>query len=197
MKLFALETDMDRLTRSLLSADEDIIIRVHIHGFVFFMKVLQSLFIGIPFIIIGYLTWLSGVALSWVIPVVLLVWFLTIIWPLVTSFIDWHFDVVMVTTEKLVVINQSSIFHAEIRQMNLDNIATVNASTQMWNIFPFGILCFDLKEGTGTRFCLRYIPHAARISTIISDAVTLFQRRRAMMIENAKAQAQAADNKPT
>lgn len=192
MKIFALETDMDKLTRSLLSADEDIIIRVHIHGFVFFMKFMQSLLIGIPIIIVGYFTWIAGVSLGYVIPGVLIAWFLVVIWPLVTSFIDWQFDVVMVTTEKLVVINQSSIFHSEIRQMNLDNIATVNASTQMWNIFPFGILCFDLKEGTGTRFCLRFIPHAARISTIISDAVTIFQRRRAMMAENARMQAAAA-----
>jgi GNAT superfamily N-acetyltransferase len=59
-----------------------------------------------------------------------------------------------VTNEEVVFVDQSSLFHIKIRQMNLDNVASVSAESQFWNIFPFGKIHFDLKEGVGSSLTL-------------------------------------------
>jgi len=197
MKIFALETDTDRMAKNYLSADETIILAVRFHGFLFLLRIIRSFLLSLLLIGIGIGIWYIGAPVYLILIAVLVTWIPTVFYPLLTSYIDWKYDILLITTEKLVVINQSSLFHTNVRQMNLDNLASVNASTQCWNMVPFGMICFDLKEGIGQRFCLRYIPEADKVASIISNAVVLFQRRRAAMAQQAAHQPSAEEKKPS
>ncbi len=176
MHIFALETDKEKLKRSFCGPEEKIVCIVNFHGFLFAVKAVvasfwTALIIGV--VIAGSTFGLPAGILT---GVAVLLWLLLIVRPLFRSFIDWKFDLLILTNGKLVVINQSSIFRQHVRQMNLENIASVNVETQFGNIFPFGRLCFDLKEGIGARVCLNYIPHPYHVSSCISDALIQYAK---------------------
>lgn len=178
MKLFALETNIDTLTRSLLSANETVVLTVRYHGILFAVHALRALFFTAVIVGCVAIAVSLSVPLLWAALAAFVIWLVFVVYRLLAAYIDWRFDVLIVTDEKLIVVNQSSIFHQRIRQMNMENLATVNVETQFWNIFSFGILRFDLKEGVGEQLSLSYIPHAARVAAVISDSMTHYERRR-------------------
>jgi hypothetical protein len=178
MKIFALETNTQKLIGRLLTQDEEVILTVRFSAFLFIIRTLrQVLYTAVLFAVGAGLAYVELPAMIYL-PVLLITWFIGVFLPWLTAFIDWRFDVLIVTTEEIVIVNQSSLFRVSIRQMNLENIASVASDSQFWNVFPFGRLLFDLKEGTGKSITLSYIPYAERVSSIISDAMVLFQRRK-------------------
>lgn len=185
MKIFALETDEDKLEKSFLSPDEEVILRVKFSGFLFVMRTLRSVILTLIFVAIGVGLAYAQLPVPWIVVVLCVFWFFMVFLKWVTAYIDWRYDMLTVTTEEVVWVDQSSLFHVHIRQMNMDNIASVSAETQYLNLFPFGKLHFDLKEGTGKTLILGYIPHAQRVASIISDGIVRFQRRRAAAAASA------------
>lgn len=178
MHIFALETNVEKLKRQFLSAEESEIATVyhHVLQFVFasirqFLLTLVLIGIGIALVQFGLPTW----PVVWSI---LVVWILVVSYPLLRAYIDWRYDFILVTTDKVVVVDQSSLFHRKVTPMNLENFASVSTETQFLNLFPFGILRASLKEGTGAEQRLRYIPRAEAVAALLSDAVTQFQRRK-------------------
>ena len=176
MRIFALETNKEKLKRSFCGPDEKLICVVNFHGFLFAVKAVLAIVWTalIAGAVAGGIT--MDVPLGALLAVASLLWLILIVRPLFRSFIDWKFDLLILTTGKLVIINQSSIFRQHVRQMNLENVASVNMETQFGNIFPFGRLCFDLKEGLGERVCLSYIPYAHHVSASISDALVKYSK---------------------
>jgi hypothetical protein len=174
MKIFALQTDIEKLKRGFLGPGEREVFSVKFHGFLFFMRLIAYSIVSLAFIAVGTGAILVGLPAPWVIGGLFLVWLWFIFFRILQGYIDWQYDRILVTSRKVVIINQSSIFHVEVRQMSLENFASVNASTQFLNIFPFGILCFDLKEGVGQRICLKYVPHAPQVAAKLSQCVENF-----------------------
>lgn len=178
MKLFALETDEQKLIQGFLSHDEQVVMTVNFSVFLFIIRSIRAFFLTLILVAIGVAVTQFGAPVSWTVLILFCLWFVWIFLRWVTAYIDWRYDVLLVTTEEIVIVDQSSLFRVKIRQMNLDNIASVMAETQFLNLFPFGRLQFELKEGTGKTLVLPYIPHANRVASVISDAMVVFQRRR-------------------
>ncbi len=177
MRIFALETDDEKLKQSFLTTNEEIVLSVRFHSMLFGLRLLKYLFYTACFAALGYLLWVMGTNVAIAAGGMILLWLGLIFLPLLTAFIDWKYDTLILTTEKIVVINQTSLFRREIRQMNLENVAAVEAETQWIGLFRFGRLRFDLKEGTGERLALNFIPQADRICSLISDVLIEYQRR--------------------
>ncbi|MBI2635786.1 hypothetical protein HYW84_00460 [Candidatus Peregrinibacteria bacterium] len=178
MHIFALETDIGKLKASFLSEEEREICTVFFHGFRFFLTVLRLTLWTFLIIGIAMGIGLAGLPFSWVVIAASSVWLAFVSRPLLRAYLDWHYDFILITTDKVILVNQSSIFHQKVTPMNLENFASASAETQFWNLFPFGILHFNWKEGVGNGVNLRYIPHAHDIASCISDAITTFQRRK-------------------
>lgn len=178
MRLFALETDTAKLKKRFLSAEEREIRTVFFHGFRFFFVVVRDILWTIVLVLIAIGAGYAGLALKWLIPGAFVLWFLFTFRSLLRAYIDWRYDFILLTTDKVIVVDQSSLFHQKVTPMNLENIASVSAETQFWNLFPFGVLHFNLKEGAGNGVNFRYIPHAHDVASSISDVTTTFQRRK-------------------
>jgi hypothetical protein len=178
VRIFALETDTEKLKKRFLSQEEREIRTVFFHGFRFYLAVARLTFW--TFVIAGLSVGLglTGLPTLWGIVATGVIWFIFVFLPLLRAYLDWRYDFLLITTDKVIVVDQSSIFHQKITPMNLENFASVSAETQFWNLFPFGMLNFNLKEGTGSGVNLRYIPHAHDIASCVSDAITTFQRRK-------------------
>ncbi|MDP7646118.1 MAG: hypothetical protein QF400_03070, partial [Candidatus Peribacteraceae bacterium] len=125
--------------------------------------------------IVGYIyewpmAWVGGVTFGF--------WFLFIFSRMIKSLIDWMFDFIMITTDKVLMVDQTSIFKREIKPIHLENIGGVSTETQFWDIFRFGSLRLHLKEGLGGQdLTKKYVPYAGRVAGILSDVVTAYQRR--------------------
>jgi hypothetical protein len=178
MRIFALETNVDRLKRQFLSAEEQEIAMINHHPLQFVFRSLRHLLVTVVLVALGVFFTSVGLPAGIVIWTFLGIWILFVAFPLLRAYIDWKFDFVLITTDKVVIVDQSSLFHRKVTPMNLENFASVSTETQFLNLFPFGVLHVSLKEGTGIEVRLRYIPQADDVAAILSDAVTQFQRRK-------------------
>jgi hypothetical protein len=177
MKILALETDIEKLNKGFLSAAEEQIIMVRFHGIRFVFALCKTLAFTAIIVALAIGGWYATVPTEWLWAIGVVAWVVAAGVPLLRSFIDWKFDELVLTTDKIVIVDQSSLIRQVIREMNLENIASVETRTQFWGILPIGKLNFNLKEGTGEEVTLPYIPQAQRVCSIISDALVKFQRR--------------------
>lgn len=181
MRILALDTDIDSVKRQFLSVHEREILTVFRHGFFFFLSIIYQLFLTITLIAAGFglraidLPW--EISPWWIVAAIVVAWIFLALPTILKAFLDWQFDFIFVTTDKVVIVDQSSLFHHKITPMNLENFASVTAASQFWNIFPFGSLHFQLKEGIGEDITTKYIPHAQEVAAKIADTVTQYQRR--------------------
>ncbi len=178
MQIFALETDTEKLKKRFLSTEEREILMINFHGFRFFLVICRQLFWTLILLAVSIGLGYAGIPAGWLSLGTFIVWLILIAPKLLRGFLDWAYDFILVTTDKVIVVDQSSLFHQKITPMNLENFASVTAETQFLNLFPFGILHFNLKEGIGSGVNLRYIPHAHDAASRISDTITTFQRRK-------------------
>ena len=178
MKIFALETDASAIHTRSLSQGERELMTVYHHAFLFLIKLVKSIFWTVLLVSLSIALLVTGVPQEGVLGPAAIVWLLFIFAPLFVSYIDWQYDFVIVTTDKVIIVDQSFIFRQRVIEMNLDNFASVTADTQFWDLFPFGVVRFDLKEGVGDQIVLRYVPSARTVAKVIADAVTAYERRK-------------------
>ena len=178
MRILALETDVGQITAKYLTGGEREVLLAYHHWLVFCMGTLWQSMILVVTGVIAFVAASLGMSPMWAAGIVGLALLLWILPRTFTSYIDWRYDVLFVTTDKIVLIDQSSIIRQRVTEMSLDNIASVTAETQWFNLFPFGCVRFNLKEGIGGEIILTYIPNAEQVAARISDAMTEFQRRK-------------------
>jgi hypothetical protein len=110
-----------------------------------------------------------------------LLWFVFVFFNLIKAYIDWAYDFILITTDKVILLDQTSFFKREIKPIHIENIGGVSTETQFWDIFPFGTLCIHLKEGMGGQNITKYyVPRARKVAGILSDVVTKYQRKQPM-----------------
>lgn len=177
MRIFALETNLEKAARQFLQAGEQELMIVRYHPMLFFIRTLRQVLFTLVLTAAGVAAIALQAPVSWVLIGCVVLWLFIIFPGVVRAYIDWRFDAIIVTTDNVIILDQTSLFHSESRQMHLENFASINASTQFWNLFPFGKLTFDLKEGIGERLTLRYIPRAAQVAVQIGSCVRTYQRR--------------------
>ncbi len=178
MKIFALETNERKLIDGFLSANETVIARVKFSAFLFVIHSLKALLYTLILSAITYGLSYSQLPIATYGVPILLLWLVTIFRPWFRAFVDWKFDLVLLTNEEIVIVNQSSIFRVHKQQVNLENITGVASKSQYANLFPFGILTIDRKEGKEP-IILRFIPHADRVASLVSGTIVGYQRREA------------------
>ena len=177
MRIFALETDLRKLEQQFLSPGEHHILTVFYHWFTFLFRVIGYTLITI--VIFGAAT--AAVVFleapwQWAFGPASVLWLILIPYPLARAYIDWQFDFLFLTDTRVIIVDQSFIFRQSILQLNLENFASVTSVTQWLNLFPFGKIVFNLKEGHGERIIMKYVPQSQDVADKISDAVAAFTR---------------------
>jgi hypothetical protein len=178
MRIFALETNTDKLKEQFLSPDEREVVSAHYHAMRFFGTFFWTFILTV--LLVSVVIWLFMMNIEPYLStgVAVLLWVFLVFPKLFRAFIDWKFDFVMITTDKVVIVDQSSIFKRRVTPVNLETLASIAAETQWANMFHFGILHLDLLEGAGVEYNLRFIKHAQEVASKIAGALTNFQRRK-------------------
>ncbi len=179
MRILALQTDLSKLKSQFHSPDEREIMTAHFHWFKFFGSFMWSGFFTIILIALGI--WIPiqfDLSVTLVETTVILLWLLVVFPKLLRSYIDWQYDFVVITTDKVVIVDQSSIFRQKVTPINLENVSGVSTETQFWNLFHFGTLHLDLTESAGAEHTLYFVKHAHDVAAAVTEALTNFQRRK-------------------
>lgn len=177
MRIFALETDVEKIKHEFLSPGETEILTTYYHGLSCFFASIRQIITTILLVAIGIAAAYWGAPVGWIIGILFVFWFLFVFFSLLRAYIDWAFDFILVTTDKIIFVDQTSIFRRQIKPLNLESVAGVTTETQFWNIFPFGSVSIHLKEGlAGDRITRKYVPYAQEVAAKISEVVTKYQR---------------------
>ncbi len=177
MRIFALETDSDKLIQQCLSEGEDVVLLTYYHALSFLFASLRDIALTIVMFIVGIAAWQYEAPMLWVTGGLIMLWFALAFFNLLKAWIDWRYDFILVTTDKLVLVDQTSIFHQKINPIHLENIGSISSETQYMNMFGFGKIVVSLKEGEGGQsITLTYVPSADQVASKISQTVTYYQR---------------------
>ena len=113
----------------------------------------------------------------WTFGILSVIWFFFVFSSLLKIYIDWRYDFIVVTTDKVILVDQTLFFKQQIMPIHVENIGGISTFTQFWDIFPFGGMFIHLKEGLGGKDVeVKYVPHAQVLAGKISDVVTRYQR---------------------
>jgi len=178
MRIFALETDIEKIKACFLHAGENEVLTTRFHILSFFFAIIKEVVLTSMLLIFGLAGFMLNWPQNWVWGTIGVV-FLGVAFPrFVKFYIVWMFDFIMITTDKVLLVDQTSIFKREIKPIHLENIGGVSTETQFWDVFRLGALCLHLKEGLGGQsITKKYVPYAGRVAGILSDVVTAYQRR--------------------
>lgn len=180
MRFLALETDLEKIKcRFICKGTEEEILMTRYHGLSFMFSSLRELFMTILLFIIGVVAWRFDAPMMYTVSILFIVWFIFVFYNLLKAWIDWRFDFLFVTTDKVVIVDQTSIIRQKINPIHIENVGSVTALTQFADIFNCGIVQINLKEGEGgDRITLRYVPNAKEVASQISAVVTRYQKKR-------------------
>lgn len=147
------------------------------HGLSFLFAILREMFLTVVLFGIGIAAWLMEWPMGWTLVILALLWFGFVFFNVIKAYIDWQYDFILVTTDKVVLVDQTSVLHQEIKPIHIENIGGVSTETQFWGLFPFGCIRMHLKEGEGGTYIVKkYVPRAEEVAGKISDVVTRYQR---------------------
>jgi len=180
MRIFALETKKQRIIERFCDQKdgERMILMTSYHTLSFFFAMIREIFMTILFFAIGMAAWFAGLPMLWITLILMALWIVFVFFNMLRAYIDWFFDFIFVTTDKVVLVDQTSIFRQEIMPIQLENIGGVSTFTQFWDIFPFGGISIHLKEGRqGKDITKKFVPHAQEFAGKISEVITRYQRR--------------------
>ena len=179
MRIFALQTDVNEIKRRFCHEDkgECVVYMTYYHGLSFLFAIFREILITLVLLMLGVTGWYFGWPMAWTLGILFVTWVVFVLFNVVKAYIDWSYDFIMVTTDKVILVDQSSIFRQEIKPIHVENIGGISTETQFWDIFPFGRLTIHLKEGLGGDLVtLKYVPRARELASRISDVVTKYQR---------------------
>ncbi len=179
MKIFALETDIRRIKDRFLAAGEQEIFTATPHFFRFLTAIIREIIVTVVLVTIAYFAYsLEIFDPIMVIIFFVLIWFFLVSYGLLSAYVDWKFDFFFLTTDKLIIVDQRSMFRKSITPINLENLGDVVSETQWLNLFNFGMIHFALKEGHGPEIILKYMPDSDKLVAMIAQQITLYQRRK-------------------
>ena len=179
MQLFALETDIERIKQGVLAHGEQEIFTVTPHIFLFLIRIIWDVIVTVVLILLSFYAYrINMVDATAAVIVFTAAWFFFVFFSLVRAYIDWKYDLLFLTTDKLIIFDQMSLFRKSTTPISLENLGDVVAETQWLNLFNFGIIRFALKEGSGPEVVLKFMPDADALVAKIAEQITLYQRRK-------------------
>lgn len=179
MRIFALETNIERIKERFLTSGETEIFTAQPHFISFLWNIAWEVFVTALLGAACVYALQSGILPAGMALTIFVVgWFLFVFFGLVEAYINWQYDFIFLTTDKLIIVDQMSLFRKYITPISLENLGDVMSQTQWLDLFNFGIIRIALKEGNGPEIVLRFMPHADKLVAKMAEQITLYQRRK-------------------
>lgn len=179
MRFLALDTDLRGLKRQFIVEGEEELLSSCRHWFAFagpllWIVPLSLLFIGLWITATG-----MGMDLLTTTPF-LYAWLIFALGMAIHGFIEWRYNALVVTTDKLVLIDHRFVFKQLIRPVPLEHIVTTQAGTQFLGIGNCGYVSLHLTEfsgGENRKLRLDRMPKPDVLAAAIENARVLKSQR--------------------
>lgn len=180
MKIFALQTNINVLRKAYIIQGEKELLVTHYHWISFVIYTYKHILLTVAAfsvysLIIRYELFPLQYAL-----VGMLLWLVYLGWTIINGFIRYKLNFVIVTTEKVVLIEQVSFFKQHVNPMHLDTIVSTDVNSQLLGLFRCGKVVINLTERTqysSKQVLIEYIPDPNAVAGIIENAIVLDKKR--------------------
>ncbi len=167
MKIFALETNVQKTIDRLLSPGEQVVLFVRYQGFRFLLGLIRQLVMTLIIAGIAYEFLAIATPLTYVEIGAGVLWILSVFIPFLFRLIDWRYDCILLTNKKLVSVDQTLIFRCETQAIDLEKIVRVELNTELYGLTSMGKLSIHYEENIED-LTFRYVPHASSVAAQIS-----------------------------
>ncbi len=183
MRFLALQTDVEVLKKQYIPEGEHEIMTVRRHVVPFVMDFIWKTAVMLPIaaaIFMGFSAFSSFESLIISNGLLLIVAF-SYIYQIIKSYIAWRYNFLIVTSDKIIIINHRSFLHQGMNSIHLDSITTSKFNSQYLGLVRCGILYLHLqeKEGQGSTriITIPHIPNPDTVASAIEHAIMLKQQR--------------------
>jgi hypothetical protein len=190
MRILALETDIEELKHKFLMEGEKAVLVTHRHFFSFLIPFLARSVVAIPVLIAivaadTFEWWNFGVS-----AVLMLVWMVIYGYLVMGAYIDWKFNFIIVTTQKVVLVEQKSFFRQQINPLNYEQISNTRVQSQFGGFFHCGIVFINTKTpergGMYMELPYPYIPRPEDVAAVIEHGIAIFRQPMKQLEESEK-----------
>jgi hypothetical protein len=171
MHIFALETDIGKLKRSVMGRRDEEMMTVHRHWLPMAFIMAREILLGLVLLTLAVMLNLGGFAGL----LVFVAWALWTASALLRGYIDWHYTFLFLTREKIVIVRQH-LFRRRMMPITLNNIQSVEVESQYWDLFGFGKIHIFLRD-TGEIISFGYVPDPMRVAKKLTNVVSMYNQR--------------------
>jgi hypothetical protein len=179
MRFLALESNIRALKKRFMVEGEEELLSSSRHVFAFLIPLLWI----IPAAVLALIAWGAGVAADLDVLVLTGILYFVLAGLFAAAlhgFIEWRYNFIVITTEKIVIVDHRFIFSQSIRPVPLDTIATTDVGSQYFGLGNCGFVNLHLsevKQGTNKEFRLDRLPKPDVIAGVIENARALKGQR--------------------
>ena len=182
MRFFALQTDLGELKKQFILENDQEILVTSRHGLIFFTSLLTATAVtlavwavlAMAFVFVGTATLRLTIGVLAVIAAVYE------LYAILHAYINWRYNILIITTEKIVIINQWNLFYQNVQPIHLNNVRSATCETQFFGIWRCGTLRINLQEtvdNTTKEIVLPYIPQPDVVVSAIEQAISLEKKK--------------------
>lgn len=180
MRLFAIETNVEELKKKFIVENEKAVHVTHMHFLAFLVNIFWQ---TIMMAILAYAV-LFGMAQGIIAPDfgfwTLVVFGLIYAYFFSSAHVAWKCNFIIITTQKVVLVEQRSMFFQKINPVHFTNINNTRVESQFAGIFKCGVLFIELKIGQqgGAHVQLKneYVPKPNDIAAIIEHGIIMNEK---------------------
>lgn len=180
MRLFAIETNAEELKKKFIVENEEAVHVTHKHFLVFIVNVFWQTIVTAALTYVAMLGlaqgWMTMDIAAWTLGI----WYVIYLYFLSAAHVAWKCNFIIITTQKVVLVEQRSMFYQKINPIHFTNINNTRVESQFAGIFKCGILFIELKVGQqgGAHVQLKneYVPKPNDIAAIIEHGIIMNEK---------------------
>lgn len=180
MRLFALETNVETLKKKFLVENEEAVHVSHKHFLIFVIQAFLPTVVAAALLAILAFGTEQGIIAPDVALWTLIIIGIVYLYFLSSAHVAWKCNFIIVTTQKVVIVEQRSMFFQKINPVHFTNINNTRAQSQFGGIFRCGKLSLDLKigeqGGRHVEVAMDYIPKPEDIAAIIEHGIVISEK---------------------
>jgi hypothetical protein len=176
MRILALETSIDAIKEKFVVEGEKVVQVTHRHFMAFVVHIWWQTLVTIAFTAILPLIAVGDVEYTSFYVLFFLGWLVVYAYFFFAAYIQWKYNFLIVTTQKVVVVDQK-LFYQEINPLRFSRISNTRVESQFGGFFHCGILHLNLmvpeKQGEYLELPHPYLPRPEEIAAVIENGLVL------------------------
>lgn len=180
MRFLALETDVNAFKKRFLVQDEEELLTARKHVFLMVIALFSILLISIAVIPLSIVLMTAGGTLEDAGIMLLALWIVVALMWMLKAYIDWKFDFLIITTEKILLIDHTAFLAQHVETIRMEFITQPRSASQFLGIGRCGVLHLQLRSMDNIparHLAVPYLPAPDLIAGTVEKAIVMLQQR--------------------